>query len=115
MKVERRTRAHTVAAILAILLAGPFCAARARTADAVTAFETTAKATAAKTTTKSAKLVDVNHATREQLVSLPGIQDAYAAKIVKHRPYVNKTQLLSEGVIPAATYRKIRALIIAKQ
>jgi len=93
------------AAILAILLAGPFCAA----------FGTAAKATSAKTTTKSRNLVDVNHATLEELAALPGIQDAYAAKIVKHRPYANKTQLSSQGVIPAATYRRIRALIIAKQ
>ena len=75
-----------------------------------------ASATAAKTTAaKLTKLVDVNHATLEELAALPGIQDAYAAKIVKHRPYANKTQLSTQGVIPAATYRKIRALIIAKQ
>jgi DNA uptake protein ComE-like DNA-binding protein len=72
------------------------------------------KATAAKATTKSARLVDVNHATLEELTTLPGIQEAYAAKIVKNRPYANKTQLSSQGVIPAATYRRIRALIIAK-
>ncbi len=60
-------------------------------------------------------LIDINHATIEQLKSLPGIQDALAAKIVKNRPYANKTQLSSKGVVPAATYRRIRPLIIAKQ
>ena len=78
------------------------------------------KAAGSKATTVAAvpspsKLVDVNHATLQQLTTLPGIQDEYAAKIVKNRPYANKTQLSSKGVIPAATYRKIRALIIARQ
>ena len=64
---------------------------------------------------KSAPLVDVNHASLEQLTALPGIQDALAAKIVKNRPYANKTQLSSKGVISAATYKRIRNRIIAKQ
>ncbi len=60
-------------------------------------------------------LVDVNHASLDQLKSLPGIQDAMAAKIVKNRPYANKAQLSSKGVISAATYKRIRNRIIAKQ
>jgi competence protein ComEA len=67
------------------------------------------------TTVPASQLIDVNHATVGELMTLPGIQDAFAAKIVKNRPYANKTQLSSQGVIPAATYRKIRTLIIAKQ
>ena len=110
-KLERWIPAQVAAAILAIVLAGPFGAAQARAAEVVDALGITARTTS----TKSAKLVDVNHATLEELVALPGIQDAYAAKIVKHRPYANKSRLSSQGVIPAATYRKIRALIIAKQ
>jgi competence protein ComEA len=74
-----------------------------------------AKKTAASARPRPSELVDINHADVEELKSLPGIQDALAAKIVKNRPYANKTQLSSKGVIPAATYRKIRALIIAKQ
>lgn len=61
------------------------------------------------------ELIDINHASVEELKKLPGIQDALAAKIIKNRPYANKTQLSSKGVVPAATYRRIRPLIIAKQ
>ncbi len=61
------------------------------------------------------QLVDVNHASIEALETLPGIQQAFAEKIVRNRTYANKTQLLSKGVIPAATYKRIRTLIIAKQ
>jgi competence protein ComEA len=73
------------------------------------------KSTAAKLVVSPSQRVDVNHATLDELKTLPGIENALAAKIVKNRPYANKTQLSSKGVIPAATYKRIRALIIAKQ
>ncbi len=73
------------------------------------------KRSSAAASVRPSQLIDINHATVGELTSLPGIQDAYAAKIVKNRPYANKTQLSSKGVIPAATYRRIRSLIIAKQ
>jgi DNA uptake protein ComE-like DNA-binding protein len=59
-------------------------------------------------------LIDLNHATLDQLKTLPGIEDANAAKIVKNRPYANKTQLSTKGVISAAAFARIKALVIAK-
>jgi DNA uptake protein ComE-like DNA-binding protein len=75
-----------------------------------------ASAQAAKpAATAPATLVDINSATPAQLKALPGIGDAYAARITKGRPYAGKNQLTQKGIIPDATYARIKDLIIAKQ
>lgn len=62
---------------------------------------------------KTGEPLDLNTATPDQLKALPGIGDAYAKRIIDGRPYTMKNQLTQRGIIPQATYDKIKDQIVA--
>jgi len=109
--------------IVALLLAASFCFAadtKAPAAKPAVKAADSAKPAAKETATDTKgaakkEPVDINSASDAELKAIPGLGDAYIAKIVVNRPYANKTQLKSRKVIPDAVYEKIKDLIIAKQ
>jgi DNA uptake protein ComE-like DNA-binding protein len=116
------TRIALTAATL-LLAAGMAFAGEVKTPDTKGAAKVTAekikndaKTDAGKTKTDAkARIVDINSATEAELKAIPGIGDAYAAKIIAGRPYANKAQLKSRNILPAPVYEKTKDLIIAKQ
>ena len=102
-------RTGTTAVALALLLGSGLAAQAKPKMDSAKA-KMPAMSAASKT-----DLLDINTASREQLVALPAIGEAYADKIIKGRPYANKGQLASKKVVPGSVYSKIKARIIASQ
>ncbi len=64
---------------------------------------------------KVVELVDINTATADQLKAIPGIGDAYSAKIINGRPYARKDELVQKNILPQGVYDKVKEQIIAKQ
>ena len=79
--------------------------------------EAPAKAkTAAKSTSKAKmEMIDINSASKEELMKLTGVGDATAEKIIAGRPFKTKAELVSKGIVNKATYGKIRGHIVAKK
>ena len=59
--------------------------------------------------------IDINSATKAELVALRGIGDARADAIIKGRPYKGKDELVQKGIVPEAVYADIKDKIVAKQ
>jgi len=73
------------------------------------------KKPAAMAEKKSEALLDLNTASRDELVKLKGIGDARADAIIKGRPYKGKNDLLDRKIVPENVYNDIKDKVIAKQ
>jgi competence protein ComEA len=61
------------------------------------------------------KPLDLNAATKEQLLTLPGITSARADRVIAARPYDKTSDLLTRRIIPKAEYDKIADLVTVKK
>jgi hypothetical protein len=59
--------------------------------------------------------VDINSATRKELMTLPGVGRAEADKIIANRPYLTKTELVTKGVLPTGPFLSLKHQVVAMQ
>lgn len=57
--------------------------------------------------------IDINTATKEELMKLPGVFEAEAAKIIAARPYKSKAGLLVDAGLTGAQYFNIKDRVFA--
>ncbi len=65
-----------------------------------------------RTPVQAQTMLDLNTATREQLVAFTGIGQAYADKIVAGRPFKMRSELVSRKIMPATEYLKIKKWLL---
>ena len=57
--------------------------------------------------------VDLNSASLEELLQVPGMTRTWASRIVRFRPYHAKNELLDRGVVTSEVYSRIKEYIVA--
>jgi len=112
----RSSKLHTLSAVaFAILL--PVAAFATTTTAAKSTAAGHSKTHLAAASKKAPKMpaVDINSASKEDLMKLSGITDELAEKIIAGRPYKSKTELSKKSILTKAEYAKVRNHVIAKQ
>jgi DNA uptake protein ComE-like DNA-binding protein len=61
---------------------------------------------------KATVVIDLNGATADELVQLPGIGRTRAAAIIAARPFASIDQVVSKGIVPQATFDLVKEHII---
>ena len=58
--------------------------------------------------------IDINSATKKQLMTLPEVGESHAKKIIENRPYKTKIQLKEKHIVPVRVYYNIVDNIAAR-
>ena len=67
----------------------------------------------AKTAVAKTPKTDINSASKEDLMKLPGVDDATADKIIAARPFKTRSELVSKNILTSAQFAKVRTMVAA--
>jgi DNA uptake protein ComE-like DNA-binding protein len=67
-----------------------------------------------KQQTDKVRSIDINHASADDLKTLPGVDDTRAQKIIDGRPYDDSGDLVKKHVVSKAEYDRISDKIVAQ-
>jgi competence protein ComEA len=57
--------------------------------------------------------VDINHASLNELLKVPGLTRGWAERVVRYRPYRTKQDLFDKGIVSSGVYDRIKDFVIA--
>jgi len=122
---KKQTRSEAVAAVLLLLTTLTACAPqpqnpqelRQKTAQTTAEMKNDAKAVAqgVRDGLTRDKTIDLNSATKDQLMTLPGITAAQADRIIDNRLYDDPNDLVTKRVLPKQEYDKIADRVVVKK
>lgn len=64
---------------------------------------------------KAGIIIDLNSASKAELMRLPGVDETMAGKIIAGRPYHSKYELVTRGIMPRGTLQTIKKNVSAHQ
>lgn len=96
-------RKHAYSAMVALLVVTLGCAAQEEYERAPSH---------SKAVVAPEKRVDLNSASVDELVKIPGMTHTWALRIVRYKPYRVKTDLIEQGIVTPQVYERIREFVI---
>lgn len=106
MRKALRVGVATIGALCACYLTGP-------APDSIQASTQTGAPTRATAAPTQEMRVDINRASVDELLRVPGLTRTWAGRIVRFRPYRTKQDLMERGIVPNSVYNRIKDYIIA--
>lgn len=97
--------------VFGILATALICAPS--TGDAGFAFQSAQAKVGAQTLPAPEARIDINTASLEQLLKVPGMTRTWATRIIRYRPYRSKNELVDRGLVTSQVYDAIKDYIIA--